>query len=353
MGQNNYKKLFCAIFFIAFACISCWATAESLHLLLSTWPKIMCWVVTVGFFIIAAIGTKLIVDSLNTNVFVEKRGVKLIVGILIVIVFWLICSMPTNTHTFLYRTNIGNEVNTDISTTLYYLGQVKHNTKNENLAQEHIDTLNNKVDILLSELEAEIMNSAMPGDGPKADDIRRRLAQLLSVDKIDKLAYNGSTSVQSRKRLCDAYRSKILLLRDSRAKNIRNSMMRPNPKNLRNVANAEKTLIAMDNEIKSGKRDLNDSYDIEQVCLALNQGYNQIRENKEFINFQTKEDELKYTAPHPVSSTKRMISIIDLWSDFFKGKYAGNGIVFWIIVSILVDLAAFILFDIAFKKTDD
>lgn len=353
MGENNYKKLIWIAAFAAFAGVSCWATVESLHLLLSTWPKYMCWIVTVGFFIIAAIGTKLIVDSLNTSIYMEGRGLKLISGVLIVLVFWLICSMPTNTHTFFYRTAIGDEVNTDISTTLNYLGQIKHNTKNENLAQAHVDTLNNKVDMLLGELESEIMNAAMPGDGPKADDIRRRLAQLLSVDKIDKLAYNGSTSVQNRKKLCDAYRSKIMLLRDFRAKNIRNSIMRPNPKNLKKVNNTEETLVAMDNEIKSGKRDLNDSYDIEQVCLALNQGYNQIRENKEFVIFQSKADEVKYTASHPVTSTKRMVSVFDVWSDFFNGKYSGRGVIFWIIVSILVDIAAFIFFDLAFKKIDD
>lgn len=108
MEQKNYLKLVWTVAFIAFAAVSCWATAESLHLLLSSWPLAMCWVVTVGFFIIASLGTKMIVDSLNQNIYLEKRGLRLIGGIVIVLIFWLICSMPTNTHTFLYRTVIND-----------------------------------------------------------------------------------------------------------------------------------------------------------------------------------------------------------------------------------------------------
>ena len=89
MGQNNILKIISVFAFIALAAVSCWATQESLHLLLPSWPQAICWIVTVAFFIIASVGTKLIVDSLNQNVYIEKRGMKLLGGILIVLVFWL------------------------------------------------------------------------------------------------------------------------------------------------------------------------------------------------------------------------------------------------------------------------
>ena len=47
-----------------------------------------------------------------------------------------------------------------------------------------------------------------------------------------------------------------------------------------------------------------------------------------------------------------MISVFDVWKDFIKGEYAGRGFIFWVIISILVDIAAFIFFDIAFKKSE-
>ena len=56
MNENKFLKIFCILAFFAFAAVSCWATAESLHLLLSTWPIAMCWIVTIGFFFIASWG---------------------------------------------------------------------------------------------------------------------------------------------------------------------------------------------------------------------------------------------------------------------------------------------------------
>lgn len=47
-----------------------------------------------------------------------------------------------------------------------------------------------------------------------------------------------------------------------------------------------------------------------------------------------------------------MLSVIDVWKDYFAGKFKGRGFLFWIVISILIDVAAFIFFDIAFKKRE-
>ena len=131
MGKTNYLKLGSALAFLALAAVSCWATQESLHLLLPSWPQALCWVVTVAFFFIASWGTKLIVDSFNANAYVEKRGLRLLAGIGIMLVFWLIFSMPTNTHTFFYRNAISGVASSDITATKGYLDQLKNNTVTE------------------------------------------------------------------------------------------------------------------------------------------------------------------------------------------------------------------------------
>ena len=162
MEQKNYMKLIWLLAFVAFAGISCWATAESLHMLLSTWPKFLIWILTVGFFIIASLGTKLIVDSMNQNIYVEKRGLRLTGGILLLIVFWLICSLPTNTHTFFYRTVINDKVVTDITTTRGYLTQIEENSGNKAQAKLKVDQLGSQVTALVDELTGEIMNDTTP-----------------------------------------------------------------------------------------------------------------------------------------------------------------------------------------------
>lgn len=354
MEQKNYLKIVWMLGFIAFATVSCWATSESLHLLLSSWPKFMCWIVTVGFFIIASLGTKMIVDSLNQNIYLEKRGLRLVGGIVILLVFWLICSMPTNTHTFFYRTVVGDKVTSDISTTRGYLGQIKNNTNNKNQATVKINELKNSVDVLLGELEAEIKNEANPGFGPKSKEILRKLAALLGVDKIEPLTYKG-TSKQDREKLCDAYRTKIYILADTKATNIMAHILTPNADNLKEVKNVDENLLLVKKYIGNGTINLNDPKDMtgdNGVCDKLNEGYNTIKKNKDFVIFSSKNDETTYTADNPVTKVKRMISVFDVWEDFLKGEYAGHGFTFWIIISILVDIAAFIFFDLAFKKRE-
>lgn len=349
MQQNNYLKLIWTIAFIAFAAVSCWATAESLHLLLSSWPLAMCWVVTVGFFIIASLGTKMIVDSLNQNIYLEKRGLRLIGGIIIVLIFWLVCSMPTNTHTFFYRTVINDKVNTDISTTRGYLGQIKNNTNNKTQATIKVNELKNNVDVLLGELEAEIKNEVNPGFGPKSKEILRKFAVLLGVDKIEPLSYKG-TSKQDREKLCDAYRTKIYILAENRANNIMAHILSPNSDNLKEVKRDDENLALVKKYIGDKTINLNDAEDIEDVCDKLNTAYNTVKKNSDFVNFSSNADKANYTADNPITKVKRMISVFDVWEDFIAGEYAGHGFMFWIIISILVDIAAFIFFDLAFKN---
>ena len=351
MEQKNYLKLIWMVAFIAFAAVSCWATAESLHLLLSSWPLAMCWVVTVGFFIIASLGTKMIVDSLNQDIYLEKRGLRLVGGIVIVLIFWLICSMPTNTHTFFYRTVINDKVNTDISTTRGYLSQIKNNTNNKTQATVKVNELKNNVDVLLGELEAEIKNEVNPGFGPKSKEILRKFATLLEVDKVEPLSYKG-TSKQDRDKLCDAYRTKIYILAENRATNIMAHILSPNSDNIKEVKRDDENLALVKKYIGDKTINLNDAEDIENVCDKLNTAYNTVKKNSDFINFSSKTDEANYTADNPITKVKRMISVFDVWEDFMAGEYAGHGFMFWIIISILVDIAAFIFFDLAFKKRE-
>lgn len=272
MGQNNTLKVISIFAFIALASVSCWATQESLHLLLSSWPQFLCWIVTIAFFIIASWGTKLIVDSFNQNVYVEKRGGKLIAGILVVLVFWLLFSMPTNAHTFFYRSSIESVTSTDISTTKGYLDQLKNNTLTETKIRDKQTEFQNKVWSLFAELESEIKNDANPGFGSNAKRILAQFATLLEVDKVEPLSFNDK-SVQARAKLVDAYRQKISILMQSKLTNIRNSMTAPDENTYKGQASADyQNLEYAENMIKSGELDLNIAEQVKDVNSRLVRG---------------------------------------------------------------------------------
>lgn len=351
--QNKFLRLLFLIAFLALAGVSCWATAESLHMLLDTWPIVFCWIVTVAFFIIASLGTKLIADSLNQNVYVEKRGAKLIAGIFITLVFWLVCSMPTNTHTFFYL-NVANGIaKEDIQTTSGYLNQLVNDTQIEVKIIEKQTELDNKIKAKLTDLETEIKNDANPGFGPNAKDILRQFADLLDVATVEPISYK-STSIQQREKLVDMYRKKIYALEETRKEAIRTSMTAANKEEYQKKARTDvKNLEFIANEMNNNPSALNDVTFAHEVDNRLLSGYATIKTYNDFISFQSEDDKARYIAEHPITKLKRLMSVFDVWYDVFAGKYSGHGFIFWIIISVLVDIAAFIFFDLTFKKTED
>ena len=93
--------------------------------------------------------------------------------------------------------------------------------------------------------------------------------------------------------------------------------------------------------------------EIRQCEKELKDGYNIIASNRTFVQFDNAGDEELYTKENAETRTKRMASVIDVFFvDFLKGRYPGS---FWyyVVLSILVDIAAFIFFDIAFMKKNE
>lgn len=351
MNDNKFLKIFTLVGFLAFAGVSCWATAESLHLLLPSWPNVFCWAITIGFFFIASWGTKMIADSLNQNIYMEKRGATLIGGIIIVLVFWLLCSMPTNTHTFFFRNLIDEKVTTDIATTQGYLAQIKDNTVTEARINAKCAEIENQVNAKLQSLEGEIKNPLNPGNGPETEKVLGEIAQILGVSKINKLSGTGS-SVAERNKLYQAYRDVILMQLENKKLNVVKQML-PSNDNYRKKAEKDwKNLELTKKYIDGGQLVLTDADDVKSVCNNINQGYATIKAYQEFVDFKNETDKEAYTCDTPQTKVSRLLSVYDVWVDFLTGKEGGLAFVFWIIISILVDVAAFIFFDIAFKKRD-
>lgn len=349
MNENSYKKVFTFALFLAFAAISCWATAESLHLLLPDWPLAAAWAVTIGFFFIASWGSKMITDSCNQDIYMEHRGMHLLGGIFIVLVFWLLCSMPTNTHTFFYRSHVRERVTNDITATKEYLAQIKDGEVTKNKINARVTEFKNKVEVKMGELEAEIKNEVNPGQGPKAKAILGEFATLLDVNKIEPLSNKGK-SAQDRERLCNAYRTKIYMLRDTKIKNIISEMTPPNNNHKKAAERDFENLEVIEKAIEDKSIDLNDAEDIKEVCDKLNNGYATIRAYSQYVDFKSNEDKQAYTANNPQTKVTRLLSVYDVWADFLAGRDGGLHFAFWIFISVLIDIAAFVFFDIAFKK---
>ena len=94
--------------------------------------------------------------------------------------------------------------------------------------------------------------------------------------------------------------------------------------------------------------------DVKNLNDILVNGYTVIKNYGQFIKFN--KDEEKIYVPEKgnniATKTSRILNVIEVWQDYFKGKYKGMGFFYWILIAALVDIAGFIFFDIAFRRTE-
>lgn len=350
MGQTNYLKILWVVLYFLFAGISCWATAESLHL---TWPSIpiaVCYGIAFGFYLVASVGATMVANAFNKNKFIERRGVLLASGIAILLFFWLITSLPTNTHTFLYRNKISQVLNDEHKVTGKYLKQIQTGQAIKERIHNDTTKLATSVKTRCTALEREIMNELNPGYGDSAKHIKREIANLLGIEKINDLSGNDR-SEKGRRTLAAAYRSIIYSHLATAEKDVESRYWSQYKLKKFFVEQAKQCNKNLDVWIDSWQQGQVSAYNAEDISLDFNDqrlmpAYSLIKNCQELVTFTSDTEKQRFLAPDNSTQISQIISVYDLWYKYLKGEYSGNGMFmfFCIMISLLVDLAAFVFF---------
>jgi hypothetical protein len=353
--NNNYFKILWALLYLIFSGISCWATAESLKL---TWPSVsigVCYAIAIGFYLVASLGATMVAKALDKDKFIEHRGWLLGGGILILLFFWIIVSLPTNTHTFLYRNKIADVLNEEQQTTDKYLKQIQLGSAIDRRIVKDTLELANKVKAQCTALEAEIKNELNPGVGPESRKIKASIADLLGIEKIETLS-GDDTSLAGREALCRAYRSIIFRHLTNAERQIEGSYRAQYKLKDQYINESKACEKNIDTWIASWKRGEVSAYKAEDVKDDFNDrrlmpAYTLIETCRSYIDFENKNDEQRYTSENLTSNISHIISVYDLWAEFLVGNYRGSSMfmIFCIMISLLVDIAAFVFFYLTFK----
>lgn len=360
MNDNKFLKIFSIVAFVAFMFVSCWATVESLHMSLG-WPKPFFWIASLGIFVLSSLATKLIIDSFNQRIRVEHRGVQLIGGILMLLTFWICFSLPTNTHTFFYKENANDIILQDLSTTEAYLKQLKDNTSVGDPIKAKI--ANHRADVwaAFDNFAGEIRNPANRGYGPAAKEKLQALNRVLGGEPLEILS-GTFTSLRERELIVESYKKLIRnrlegdstrMMQEGLTSDVQN-FIKAATSNLKDIEQAKK--IVNQRSLKGEDLQKNDVKNIQE---RLTKAYTTIKNYNQYVIF-TKDKEGKYIdkdyyvptekSDKIVTKSSRVGKVVNVWQDYFHGKYKGMGFIFWILISALVDIAGFIFFDIAFKK---
>lgn len=343
--MQAFKVFGCLALYLILAGISCWATERSLAMVLPQgWPEIFVWGITIAFFIMASLGSAWLVQSLGGNDFVEKRKLKLWGGLLLVVIFWLLMSLPTNTHTFYFNDKIAGVVTKEIDQTNKYLDQIV--IKGSNKQSMPLDSvgkeLYTQVNALKYQADIEFHGKGPSGRRGDGEVVRAYITQINEVlgSKIPfGTAFNSTDEsvIQSYKRNIDS------ALNDALAAHTITRESVAHADSIRSSLSKAKTLIAAQVQTSTLDKDV-----VKQINSVVKDGYNIIGANKAFVNFDSKTDSLQYTADPQTSETniEESMSVFKVFfGDFLGGRLPAS---FWyyVLLAILVDIAAFIFFDI-------
>lgn len=285
----------------------------------------------------------MIMDSFNRNIIIDKRGAKLVGGLIIVLITWLLVSFPTNVHSLFYDKMAKP---TAKSEQLYLINQFKQLTNEETAIgkfNEDFTKKAEKVNAAKTALEAEIEHPERPGVGDQAERCLQKVENELGVKvgTITRLSHIG----RSQREINTAIRfysnqiaTQLKIQSEQQAQQLASHL-----KNFRKEAGELNTQIANMNANISNLD--NPEYDEEKT---LAQSRQLIRTAAGTLSAKGIKDDYKGY------SSERLTNVTEVWADLFKGEFKGKdyGLIYWILFSLVIDLAAFCFFNVAFKEKD-
>lgn len=351
MRNLDFKKIVCVLAFLGLAGFSCFWTAESLFI----WqPEITiygAWFIAIAFFLMASVCFSKVLQTFDKNIYFGGRtfgrGGQFFIGLVGFLIFWSV-SLATNTHTLLYRASIKSVINTDLNRTLGYLQGLQDNNLAIKKIEEKFAGKKNAVDALIRKFIAEIDNPDAKGIGPRFKTILAELSSVLGVT-IKPIDNQGSTRTQWLTTINyyqkQAY-EQLGLYRadcDREINEIRRAMNAEELNKL--LANMKIALSDINDKMQGINQDI-----INAALRDLSAGYSYIRTNSQYIGFKDNDKE-RYTREGAIPESQEMFAIDKVWRDYLTtNKYDGHGFIWWVLVSILVDLSGFIFFNMAFEK---
>lgn len=344
----KFLKIFSLVAFILFAAVSCWSTTESLFLTLENAeiPKWVFWIAVVGLYVLTSICFKLMLDTFNQNIYMENRTFKFIISLLGVILLWIVFSMPTNTHTFFYKQMAKNTAVKELK----HIDAELYNVSSEN-------TFRSKYDAEWDKYEADVLN-ALAGIKREINDFQnigtgdKTEARIVDVEDLLGLKTGTIARIKARNnsqkelnQVCAYYdkavKEQLEIKKQQHDANLSRS--------LEDFQEKMKDVSSLRQNIKAILSQLDDNqFDKEAVLknarIVINRAYAEL----EALYNGT------YTYDETVYRSDRLVKVIKVWGDYFNGKFKKTDYVlwYWIVLSIIIDIAAFVFFDIAFKKED-
>lgn len=354
MKKIDFKRILCIVAYFGLAGFSCFWTAESLLIWQPSITIWGAWLIAVVFYVVASICFSRFIKGFEKygdfgqGPF-SSRGGHLFFGFIGLLVFWLMVSLPTNTHTLLYRASIKEIIKSDLTRTQGYLQGLKDNNVEIKKIENKYQSKANAIEALFQRMKDEIDRPSALGIGERFNtivvELETELGTTLQKERrgSNRSEWLGVINYYQRQ----AYEH-LKLYRAKCDKDIEEIKRMMGSKTLQGlIKNCDIALSDVN------KMDGIDNGIIKAATNDLANGYSFIKANSQYVVFKDKDKE-RYTREGAMPEAKEMLSVPDVWKDYLTtDKYNGHGFIWWVFIALLVDLAGFIFFNLAFSKNDN
>ncbi|MCH5311339.1 MAG: hypothetical protein J1E57_05200 [Prevotella sp.] len=386
LKSAGIAEWFCALFFVFLACVSCFCTTQSLCLSIGFRGWAMFVIVFLITLAIYGVTSFFLVRIWNYNNlrYCKKNGITedmqrnwTIGGFLMVALFWLIFSFPTNTHNLVYQQKANSVARAELGNQLNVF-QKAENSVDEDVRirykNERID-LRNTVISLQGEFDREIDDDGRPGLGPRAKEFLAQIEE--KCTKKRGIGFHHTTqrdrSPKERTRIKDYYHPQIAQLlseaQDSLNISEQEELKLTERKKIELNVRVKEIYETYD-ELDAAKETWNfssmsASKSIEEAKKLIQKGYNDpdyktiIMDNVFILKNKNPSDESKKydynnVQGYNIYSIERLYNAREVWQDFLAGKLpVGFDMLTWILLSAILDIVAFILSVIAFRSKNN
>lgn len=370
MRNSTLFEKFCAVAFVFLATLSCLATAQSLCLtlgleILPAWLTfILAFILVYMIYALTSYFCVLMMNSLNDK-YCAKKNIKLterrntfIGSLLGVILLWLVCSMPTNTHSMLFQKEAKRVASAELDKQKEVFDSRLNLTDRDIIIkfQEDSTALVKQVAIDRERFHNEVANPDRTGLGDIAKGILNDIERDCNMDAgsyfvIVTMADKSQAEIN---RIKKHYDPKITYLQNTRLDEMRHQ--RNN--SLANLTKDKQELdflIKIINDTKSGlkkgiisvneaRRVIDDGYSADSLCEQL------ILDKVEILKKKSEGHKPGNVKNYNTYRIDRMYSVFNVWGDFFSGKLPKEfDMPYWILWSLILDIAALVFSCIAFR----
>lgn len=369
-NSTAFEK-FCAVAFVFLATLSCIATAQSLCLTLGLeyLPKWITFILALFLaYVVYALTSYLLVQIINClndkycakkNIKIPERRNTIIGSILGVILLWIVCSMPTNTHSMFY-VDIAKDVATaELENQLQVFKKASITNKSSLYNRFYTDSVEMRryFKSIKDDLDFEVNREDDEGFGKQARRIVKKV-QSRYKNEISKLHFVFETPrsngrVLNNDQLLAFYKEQLDNLSNQLANDmfadyvVRQNNLQTETADIRQKIDQIEKMLTY---IKKNGSGIGDAKKI------IDEGYNQqsykeqILNNVEVLKEPSKRHEAKNIKKYNIYRIDRLYSVFNVWGDFFNDKLPEEyDMSYWILWSLILDIAALIFSGIAFR----